>query len=504
MSYAPFPLVWGFFGSGGGGGGGGPAFGVIQTDFGTYPTASSTTDILTLISADPTKYYFTGTALTDTVTLTVDGLLPSGGTTSQFLKKQSNTSYDAVWHTLTKSDVGLGNVDNVSLTAQNLATKEPTGFPNRTDSGISFNEFTRTFFIAATGAQFDVWVKGVNYVFPSGLAVGKQISTTSGVHYIYFDSAGSIQETTTFSPSLFTDNAMVAIVYWNNTNSTAPYVADERHGMQMDGASQVYLHTVFGTRYLTGLALQSFDPDNNTPTNASAQFTSDSGTIRDEDILHTLASQTQIPVLYKSGTLWRKKAADAYPIIYNGTAGYTGTRVPYNQLVAGSWQLTEVTNGNYVMVHLFATNDINNGVVGVMGTNEYSNAPQARAAADTEINSLSDLPFAEFTAIGTVIFQTQTSYTNTPKARVVSSNPSIGEVYIDFRGEQLYTPSGVATSHSLLSNLSSDDHTQYHNDARGDLRYLQLTGGALTGPVTSTSTLGLAWVVKHQKRFMTL
>ncbi len=491
MSYAPFPLVWGFFGSGGGGGGGGPAFGVIQTDFGTYPTASSTTDVLTFVSADPTKYYFTGTALTDTVTLTVNGLMPTSGTTGQVLKKLSATDYDAAWATLTKSDVGLGNVDNVSLTAQNLATKEPTGFPNRTDSGISFDEFTRTFFIAATGAQFDVWVKGVNYVFPGGLAIGKLISTTSGVHYIYFDSSGNLQETTTFSASLFTDNAMVAIVYWNNTNSTAPYVADERHGMQMDGASQVYLHTVFGTRYLTGLALQNFDPDNNTPTNASAQFTSDSGTIRDEDILHTLASQTQIPILYKSGTLWRKKAADAYPIIYNGTAGYTGTRVPYNQLVSGSWQLTEVTDGNYVMVHLFATNDINSGVVGIMGINEYANAPQARAAADTEINSLSDLPFAEFTAIGTVIFQTQTSYTNTPKARVVSSNPSISEVYIDFRGEQLYTPSGVATSHSLLSNLSSDDHTQYHTDARGDLRYLQLTGGALTGPVTSTSTLGI-------------
>ena len=67
MSYAPFPLVWGFFGSGGGSGG--PAFGVIQTDFGTFPTASGPSDVLSLISSDSTTYYFTGTALTDTVTL---------------------------------------------------------------------------------------------------------------------------------------------------------------------------------------------------------------------------------------------------------------------------------------------------------------------------------------------------------------------------------------------------------------------------------------------------
>ena len=69
MSYAPFPLVWGFFGSGGGGG---ASFTIFQTDFGTYPTASGSSDVLSLISADPPNYYFTGTALTDTITLTIN------------------------------------------------------------------------------------------------------------------------------------------------------------------------------------------------------------------------------------------------------------------------------------------------------------------------------------------------------------------------------------------------------------------------------------------------
>jgi hypothetical protein len=68
MSYAPFPLVWGFFGSGGGTGG--PSFGVIQTPFGTYPTASGSSDILTLTSSDG-SIVITGTALTDTVDLKV-------------------------------------------------------------------------------------------------------------------------------------------------------------------------------------------------------------------------------------------------------------------------------------------------------------------------------------------------------------------------------------------------------------------------------------------------
>jgi len=35
-----------------------------------------------------------------------------------------------------------------------------------------------------------------------------------------------------------------------------------------------------------------------------------------------------------------------------------------------------------------------------------------------------------------------------------------------------------------LAGLAGDDHTQYHNDARGDARYLQLGGGTLTGDLT--------------------
>ena len=383
--------------------------------------------------------------------------------------------------TLDKTDVGLNNVDNVSLTAQNLAQSEPTGFPNRTDSTISFNAGTRQFSIAPSVTSFDIWIKGTKYT--KSATENLTISTTAGNHYIYFDETGTLQETTTFSVNLFISNAMVSIVYWNSDNNTAPYFADERHGMQMDGATHGYLHTVFGARYLTGLALQGFVPDGTGGFDVNAQFYSDSGTIRDEDKLLNIATQSQIPIFYREGSLWRKKTADAFPIIYNGTAGYTGTRVPYNQFVTGNWQLTEVTDGDYVLVHIFATNDANNGVIGILGIDKYNNKPAARAAADSEISTLSGLPFAEFTAIGSVIFQTQTSYTNTPKARVVSSDPSISEVYVDFRGEQLYTPSGVATSHSLLSNLASDDHTQYYDQVRGDARYVQ--NSTVTGAVTT-------------------
>ena len=38
--------------------------------------------------------------------------------------------------------------------------------------------------------------------------------------------------------------------------------------------------------------------------------------------------------------------------------------------------------------------------------------------------------------------------------------------------------SGV-TDHGLLTGLADDDHTQYHNNTRGDARYLQLSGGTV-------------------------
>ena len=241
----------------------------------------------------------------------------------------------------------------------------------------------------------------------------------------------------------------------------------------MDGVTHSYLHTILGARYLSGLALQNFTIGNGN-NNAHAQFTSDEGSIRDEDILHTIPAQTQIPILYRQGQYWRKKAADAYPLIYSGSAGYTGAngRPAYNQYTGGAWQLTEMANTNFILVHFFGTNDINNKVIGVAGTQVYNNITAARTGANGEISLLSDLPFTEFVPIGSVIFQSN-NYSNAVKARVVLTD--LGENYVDFRGTQVYTPAGEASDHGLLSGLVDDDHIQYLTEARGDARYYTQT-----------------------------
>lgn len=49
-------------------------------------------------------------------------------------------------------------------------------------------------------------------------------------------------------------------------------------------------------------------------------------------------------------------------------------------------------------------------------------------------------------------------------------------------------------SHNQTTNRSADDHTQYHNNSRGDIRYGNLTGDTFTGAMTMISTLAVGAV----------
>lgn len=452
--------------------------------------------------------------------------VPVGGTANQALTKIDGTNYNTQWSTIDKSFVGLGNVDNTSDLSKPISTatqtalnakedlankstntslgtsntlypsqnavkvyvdsavgaidsdidayrelqKEPTGFPNRTDSTTSFNDGSLTFTIAPAVSSFDVYIKGHKFTKTAPESI--TISSTAGNHYFYYDVTGTLSTTQVIDSEFFQNNAFISIVYWNTDTNSHSYFAEERHGLIMDGMTHSYLHTVFGARYISGGALLNFSVDGTGNLAANAQFTSDSGTIRDEDILVQYPAQATIPILYKQGVLWRKKTADAFPVIYSGTAGYTGAngRLAYNELISGNWQLTQVANNQFVLVHIFATNDKDNPIVGVQGIAQYNSISGARTGALSEIASLSGIPFAEFVALGSVIFETANTYSNTPKARIRSTDT--GANYVDFRGTQPYAPAaGTASAHGLLSGLSNDDHLQYHTDARGDARY---------------------------------
>ena len=126
------------------------------------------------------------------------------------------------------------------------ATKEPTGFPNRTDSEMEFDNLTRTFKIRPKAPQtyFDIFIKGKPYRFETEQTITSP--DDEGIFFFYFDD-GVLTFDNTFDLTLITENAWCATVYWDKVNQVNILLGDERHGMKMDAATHEYLHNLNGT-----------------------------------------------------------------------------------------------------------------------------------------------------------------------------------------------------------------------------------------------------------------
>jgi hypothetical protein len=342
--------------------------------------------------------------------------------------------------------VGLGSAQT---TLANIIgeTKEPTGFPNRTDTTLAFDDGTHTLTIAPVGVSYNIFYQGVSVVKTTSESY--PWPDVEGLHLIYFDASGvltSTQNPDTISNIFAGAGVAVAAVYWDATNNVTLRRIEERHGTSLAGSTHIYLHRYFGTAYESGGALSGFSIVAGAPsTAAAAQFAVDNTVVADEDIRFSIVTGlsqiltpvAQIPIFYLTGTgIWKKKTADAYPLLYSGTAGYVGAngRLPWNQFSAGTWNLTQVANNDFVLMHYFATTDLVEPIIGVVGQNTYTSLALARTGATTEINTilgLAPLLSTEKRALGTVIYQSANLYTNVPKAKVVVTDT--GANYIDWR-----------------------------------------------------------------------
>lgn len=126
------------------------------------------------------------------------------------------------------------------------ATKEPTGFPNRVDSELSFDNGTRTFSVGPKAPQthFDIFVKGKPYRFDSAQSI--VVPDTEGIFFFFFETDGTLTYDTSFDLTLITEKVFTATVYWDVTNQQAILIGDERHGITMDAATHEYLHNLNG------------------------------------------------------------------------------------------------------------------------------------------------------------------------------------------------------------------------------------------------------------------
>ena len=280
---------------------------------------------------------------------------------------------------------GLEDADHPVHSAEagfedDLFKSDPTA---RERTTIAFADTSRTLTVALAGTNTQYTVVSGEVIYTKNAAETQTIPDTEGLHYFYFDSAGALQSQLGFTVDVIEVEALVAVVYWDATNNEGIIVGDERHGRVMDAKTHRYLHNTVGARFDTGLALGNIVSDGNGDLDPSAQFSITNGVIWDEDLRTSitdgspqqLSLPAQIPIYYRSGASgdWRRLAATNFPITTTGTG-----RAAWNDIDAGGagiWGLSEVGNNDFVNMHYFASNDINNPVIAIMGQDEYPCAP---------------------------------------------------------------------------------------------------------------------------------
>jgi len=294
------------------------------------------------------------------------------------------------------------------------AEKELTGFPNLTDTSLSWDDGIRT--LTITGTNYNVWLSGKKYTLNTDTS---QIPDVTGLYFFYIDTDGDFKNTNVF-PGW--DKGFVAFVYWNSTLGKG-LTGEERHGF-MPNTAHTYLHNYFNTRYGSGLV----------GVFGNTTFSVDSGVIADEDIVHTLSAQTTCDILYKDGS------AD-YKWLENQTAYYysSGGNLYYNN---GN-VLTAVPVNQYVAYWIHATNSLTRPIVALMGQRVDTTLANARDNNGYQSLVLETLPFKEMKLLYRVILRNDaTPYQETQDLRSVL-NVSSGTF--------------LATIHSALSGRSDPD-----------------------------------------------
>lgn len=368
----------------------------------------------------------------------------------------------------------IEKIDN--LDEQKLVQKECTGYPNRVDSEMSFDDGTRTFTIQPIGVSFDFWRQGTKHT----VSVPKTliIPDVTAKYYIYFDEFGDLSYTVSFNSQLLNDKVITATVYWNATEQSCEFLTEERHGLTMDWATHFHLHNSFGTRYYGGFGISYTTLLGTGSTDSDAQIVLGGGRIADEDIETTIVDNpapssifeqilspiAEIPVIYRlDNAEWYKDVATTFPVKHNGVS-----KLQYNDTVSVINALVDVTDGYYVAVWLLACPIHNTPILARIGTREDATLIDAQANNTYESIDWGALPSAEYKVLYRLIFQSDSNYTNT-------INAVLRDVY-DVRGtidsSLLSDVNNPVTNHGNLTGLSNDDHLIYHTDSRGDLRYV--------------------------------
>ena len=302
---------------------------------------------------------------------------------------------------------------------ENNVFSKITGATTFGDGTTPLADFTFAHRPNATGS-FTFYIDGVPTVKTSIQTI--QLQQTADKQIITYAKATGLLHFASDTNEAIMDDAIVAVVTGNPTIQQKIIFANERHGTVMDPATHLKMHETGGADYGSGLAINGM-VDN------GAIFTSiDAGSLWDEDLHHTIEAVTAAPFAYRDATGdWTLEFSGSDVVTTNALAFTNGTAADalYNlDNGDGSWSLID-TGLDYVIMHIFATNDGEFPIMKVVGQNLYADRTSARQRLEGEMIRFQEgnLPTPEFLHLYSYILD---------GAGVIETGLDT-EIYIDFR-----------------------------------------------------------------------
>ena len=301
---------------------------------------------------------------------------------------------------------GGANLENVGAVTWDL-----TGFANRTDSTISFDDSTRILTLAPVSGSYTVWYRGQEIVISTTKTL--TLSTTSGGRYIALNPITLDLEDIGTPPDIL-ENLLVAYIYWDNSNTEAIIFGDERHASHRDTQWHLSQHLDVGAVWRDGGELTYTLNDDDNVTLALTDIE-----IADEDLVHNIvnsASPTnmyeqilsptaEIPVLYLNGTTYVQTTPSTEPWVPGPTI-----RAAYNPIVGGVGSLDDVSNNDFIAYWLLATNDSVYPIKLLMGRVIHETKNQALE----EVFAGYGLPFPEIVPLYRIILRVSNTLSGNP------------------------------------------------------------------------------------------
>lgn len=312
-----------------------------------------------------------------------------------------------------------------------VATNHYTGFPNRTDTSLTWTGANHTLTLVCSGKT--IWIDGTPYVLSGNLTF--QPPAVTGLYWLWITAPGGVPQLNGSTDSIGNgyagaragfDQCLVAQVYYNASTGNG-IMSEERHYMGRDKWWHESHHETVGAMWFSG---GTITPTDTTFSIAQCEF-------YDEDIEHILSVATKCRILYHNGNAnWDWTDNSPSPYLLNGSA------MRYNN---GN-NLADCSTSDHLCMWVYATNNSTYPFMSVMG-NAVGNLASARAATPP---SFAALPSVESKLLFKLIY------------RQNASSVSYIELQ-DFRQASTVGSTFTPTDHTILSNLTVGDsgHTQF-------------------------------------------